>query len=150
MYTKQHGLMFLSLVAVDQFTKWAANTFLDYFQSVVIFPWLQLSLVHNPGAAWGIFAHRTFLLTGVSVAVLIVLWFMRYRLGTNKWTRWGLVILAAGTFGNLIDRMAVGYVTDFVNIGIIPVFNIADILINVGVFGLLIESFIHGNSDPST
>lgn len=150
MYTRRHAAVFCLVVFLDQGTKWLANTFLDYFKSVAVFPGLELSLVHNPGAAWGLFAHRPFLLTGVSVFVLVALWFMRYRLGTSQWTRWALVILAAGTLGNLIDRVFIGYVTDFINIGIIPVFNIADILINVGVFGLLIESFTHGNSDPST
>jgi len=150
MYSRRHAAVLCLAVFADQVTKWFANVSLDYFKSVPVFPGLELSLVHNPGAAWGIFAHRPFLLTGVSALVLIALWFMRYRLGTNKWTRWALVILAAGTMGNLVDRVFIGYVTDFINIGIIPVFNIADILINVGVFGLLIESFTHGNSDPST
>jgi len=150
MYTRRHAAVFFLLMVLDQVTKWVANMSLDYFKSTPVFPGLDWSLVHNPGAAWGIFAHRPFLLTSVSLAVLVALWFMRYRLGPNKWTRWALVVLAAGTMGNLIDRVLVGYVTDFINIGIIPVFNIADILINVGVFGLLIESFIHGNSDPST
>ncbi len=150
MYTRRHGLVLVVAVVLDQVTKWLANHFLDYFASVPVVPGLVLSLVHNPGAAWGIFAHRTYLLTGVSFAVLVALWFMRHRLGTSRWTRWGLVILAAGTCGNLIDRVMIGYVTDFINIGIIPVFNVADILINVGVFGLLIESFTHGNSDHSS
>ena len=149
MYTRHHGIVLLSAIAIDQASKWLANVSLDYFHSLPVFPGLALSLVHNPGAAWGIFAHRTSLLTGVSLAVLIVLWFMRYRLGTSIWTRWALVLLAAGTVGNLIDRIGAGYVTDFINIGIIPVFNIADILINIGVFGLLIESFRKGDSDTS-
>jgi signal peptidase II len=149
MYTRHHGLGLLAAVLIDQATKWVANTSLDYFHSLPVFPGLVLSLVHNPGAAWGIFAHRTSLLTAVSLGVLVMLWFMRYRLGTNAWTRWCVVILASGTAGNLIDRVSVGYVTDFINIGIIPVFNIADMLINIGVFGLLIESFRNGHSNPS-
>ncbi len=150
MYTRQHGIVLFSAVVIDQASKWIANVSLDYFHSLPVFPGLALSLVHNPGAAWGIFAHRTSLLTAVSLGVLVMLWFMRYRLGTNDWTRWCVAILAAGTAGNLIDRVSVGYVTDFINIGIIPVFNIADMLINIGVFGLLIESFRNGHSDTST
>ena len=150
MYTRHHGIVLLSAILIDQASKWMANAALDYFHSLPVLPGLALSLVHNPGAAWGIFAHRTWLLTGVSLAVLIALWLMRHQLGTNTRSRWALVLLAAGTTGNLIDRIGAGYVTDFINIGIIPVFNIADILINIGVFGLLIESFRNGHSDTST
>lgn len=146
MYTRWHSLVFILLLVLDQLTKWLSNFYLDYFTPLVLLPHVSLHLVHNPGAAWGIFAHKPLFLTLVSMAVLGVLWVMRHRFGTDAWTRFALVFLAAGTTGNLIDRLTVGYVTDFINISVIPVFNVADVLINVGVFGLLIDSFRKGRT----
>lgn len=142
-YKRLHVFGLLGLIGLDQLTKWFANTYLDYFSEKPLFFGASLHLVHNPGAAWGIFAHQQWLLLGVAVAVLGVLWGMRHGLGGSVLGRWAVVCLAAGTIGNSIDRMTLGWVTDFFNIGIIPVFNVADVLINFGVFGLLIDSFYH-------
>lgn len=146
-YSVWHAGGFLGLVILDQATKWLANTSLGYFDVVTVIPrFLSIQLVHNPGAAWGIFAHQRFFLVFVSMAVLAVLWFMRKRFGVGALGQWAVVCLAAGTLGNGIDRLTWGWVTDFINIGIIPVFNLADVLINIGVFGVLIDSFRRDNA----
>ena len=79
---------------------------------------------------------------GVSVFVLIIsLWGHRY-LAKTSWSKWGLSILLAGTLGNLIDRILLGHVVDYINIYIFPVFNLADICIDIGVGLFIIEMIL--------
>jgi signal peptidase II len=57
------------------------------------------------------------------------------------------VCLLAGAMGNTVDRIVMGKVTDFINIRIIPVFNVADILLNIGIIGLVLGAVFYGKKD---
>ena len=96
----------------------------------IVWP-VSFQLVHNYGAAYGILSHQRILLIAISIAVLAGGIFFRKEIAISNWSRWGMVMIAIGTVGNLIDRIYLGFVVDFINIQIIPVFNIADIAIKL-------------------
>jgi signal peptidase II len=131
----------LTGIIVDQLTKWAASFYLAYGSDIVLIPKvLSLTLVHNYGAAYGILSTQRMLLITLSTVVIFGSMFFYSKIATSKWSAVGLLFLWSGAIGNLIDRVARGYVIDFFNIHIIPVFNIADILINIAVACFLAEA----------
>ena len=137
----QHLLTLLSLVMLDQALKYGVQQ-LGVSHISVIPNLFSIDLVFNKGAAYGILHGQRGLLIGVSVFVLIIsLWGHRY-LAKTSWSKWGLSILLAGTLGNLIDRILLGHVVDYINIYIFPVFNLADICIDIGVGLFLIEMIL--------
>ena len=103
---------------------------------------VDLRLVHNTGAAWGIFADSTGLLGAFSIVVVCVLvgYIIWDRESANLLQVVGVALVAAGGIGNVIDRFAQGYVTDFLAVTFIdfPVFNVADIGVTCGVVLLFI------------
>jgi len=132
--------LMLAGIVVDQATKLAASIYLSYYDEVVIIPKaLSLTLVHNYGAAYGILDTQRILLIALSVIVIMGSMIFYPKIATSKWSHAGLLFLWSGAIGNLIDRVTRGYVIDFLNTYIIPVFNIADILINIAVGCFLAE-----------
>jgi signal peptidase II len=100
--------------------------------------WLYLTHVHNTGAAFGIFQGQSFPLTLVGlvgVCVLLLYAFFLYRrlpFLNNALSEVALGLILGGTIGNLIDRLRLGYVTDFIDFRFWPAFNVADSAIVVG------------------
>ncbi len=93
-----------------------------------------LEYVRNSGAAFGLLRGNAELLGAASLAIAVgfaglILW----ELGPGKWTTLAGGLVAGGAIGNLIERIANGYVTDFFAVGPWPRFNVADIAITVGV-----------------
>ncbi len=132
-----------ALIALDQGTKaWATSTLSLYYGVVVVPGVLDFHLVHNFGAAYGLFEHQRVFLIGITLVVLIGAALFYRQLIQSRWSAWGLTFLIAGALGNLWDRVMVGYVTDYINIHLIPVFNIADMCINIGVGSFILESII--------
>ncbi|MFC2010801.1 signal peptidase II [Chloroflexota bacterium] len=134
------SLTALLVVAADQFSKiWIRS----YSEGFVVFEagFFRVIHVHNTGAAFGLFQDQSFALTIIAlvgvVAILVYAFlFSRYFPFLNNilgWVTFGLIL--GGTTGNLIDRLNpnLSGVTDFIGIGIWPVFNIADSGITVGV-----------------
>jgi signal peptidase II len=153
--------LILATLGLDQVTKmWArANYSLpdgepDYYKvTQVIGEWVQFRLVYNRGAAFGLrpqdilpFLHPTvFYLLFSSVAILVLFFYYR-KLGRHEaWPRTGVALILSGAFGNLIDRLQLHKVTDFIDVGIPgyawrwPTFNIADSCVCVGV-GLILAA----------
>jgi signal peptidase II len=143
------GVVAALAYTVDQVTKAIAVAELDGRPDVqVVGELLQLNLVRNPGAAFSLGTGVTPLLSAVAVvATVLVLWFAR-RLGSTAWSV-ALGLLLAGVVGNLTDRVlrppAVfeGHVIDFLQLPNWPVFNVADICINVAA-GLIILQALRG------
>lgn len=131
------------LVAFDQLTKWGASKNFSFYVGIDVVPHLlSFQLVHNYGAAYGIFEHQRLFLISMSVIVLLgTAWFWRW-IAVSSWSKWGTTFFVAGAVGNLIDRLVYGYVIDFINIHIIPVFNIADMCINIGIGCFIVEYFV--------
>lgn len=149
MFSRWYGLFFLTGVLIDQLTKHLADRFLGYYVPWTIIPgFLDFQLVHNYGAAYGIFEHQRLFLAIISATVFCVCFLFRYEIGNTRLARIGLCFLLMGTFGNLIDRVHLGYIVDFINIHIFPVFNIADILINAGIVCFLIDLIHYRDEVP--
>ncbi|MBT5856080.1 signal peptidase II [bacterium] len=127
-------------VGFDQLTKWIARSVLYNSPGIPFTPLLKFQLVFNPGAAYGIFAGQQFPLLIISLTVLFAIAFFWEYLTETEWQTYGTIFLIIGALGNFIDRFQYGVVTDFINIHIFPVFNIADIAINIAVACYLVDT----------
>jgi signal peptidase II len=146
-YKIQTKLYFLSLgifiVLIDQFTKYLMlyNKKLFINKDFLLF---KLDFVKNYGAAFNIFSGSRILLSSISILFSILLIYLilsKKTLITIELYSYSFIL--GGTIGNGIDRILRGYVIDFINLNIInfPVFNIADISINIGFILLLYNIF---------
>lgn len=134
-------LIVIITLFVDQISKYAAYTSLiDRDPVVIINNFFQLNYVKNYGAAWGILQNQRVLFVILTVAILVFLGiYAKKNKNLTKMTRISLALIAGGALGNLIDRVKVGYVIDFLDINFgslydFPVFNFADSFIVVGTF----------------
>jgi signal peptidase II len=100
---------------------------------------LQITNVHNPGAAFGILQNKQILsiVAAIVAAVLILLFYPRIPRHRRS-MRFGMALALGGALGNLIDRVKYGSVIDFIDVGFWPVFNLADSAIVVGVALILL------------
>ena len=127
-------------VGFDQWTKKIAVLQLSFYESYpVLFNMVKFHLVYNAGAAYGIFQNQRWFLVGVGIVMMISAVIFRRTLIQSVWSHVGLMGIVIGTIGNTIDRIRLGYVVDFIDITIIPVFNIADMCITLGVGCFIIE-----------
>ncbi|MGN1182366.1 MAG: signal peptidase II [Faecalibacillus sp.] len=148
-------LTFLVVVIGDQLSKILVSSTMILGQSVTIIEdFFYYTYSHNQGAAWGILSGHTELFIVIALVALaaMVYYFTRTK-SYEKLTRFGLVLTFSGAVGNIIDRICLGYVRDFIDFIILgydfPVFNIADMAVVIGV-GLIIveiifEEYIYGN-----
>jgi len=142
----------LLVVAADQLSKIWIRSNLGVGQSLFELGFFRLTHVHNTGAAFGLFRGQSFALTIVAlvgVAAILVYALLIHRrvpLLDNRLSKTVLGLVLGGTIGNLIDRIHLGYVTDFIDIGVWPAFNIADSAIVVGViiFAYSLRSLARG------
>jgi signal peptidase II len=122
-------------LAVDQLLKLLVITFMQPGQSLAVVPHLiYLTYAQNPGGAFTILAHRTwlFIVLGIILVVALIVW--RIVSPVDDWRiTWSTGLLVGGVLGNLLDRLRTGYVTDYVDFQIWPVFNAADVFILTGV-----------------
>ena len=139
-----HFLLTLLVLAFDQFIKVIVTVKLDPLQSVtVIKDVFTITYVRNYGAAFGILQSKTLFLITLSIAVILLVWINRNKLsGYPKVFQVGLGLALGGALGNLVDRIRLGYVVDFLDFHFWPVFNLADIAIVCGV-GLMILGFYY-------
>lgn len=101
-----------------------------------------LTLVHNTGAAFGIFKNQTLFFTVVSIlAIIFIVIYIKKLSNISPIIKTGLALILGGALGNLVDRLCFGYVIDFLDFKIWPVFNLADSSITVGTFLLVISLF---------
>ena len=143
----QTKLYFLSLsifiVLIDQFTKYLMldNHKLFINKDFLLF---KLDFLKNYGAAFNIFSGSRIFLSSISIFFSILLIYLIFWKNTlNKFDLYSYSFILGGTIGNGLDRIYKGFVVDFINLNIInfPVFNIADISINIGFIFLLYNIF---------
>jgi len=131
------------IILIDQFTKYLM--FYNYKKFInKDFILFRLDFVKNYGAAFNIFSGNRIFLSLISIFFTILLIYLILRKNTlNQFDLASYSFILGGTIGNGIDRIIKGFVIDFINLNIInfPVFNIADISINVGFFLLLYRFF---------
>ena len=140
-------LYFLSLsifiILFDQYSKFIIfnNYKLFINRDFLLF---KLDFVKNYGAAFNIFSGNRIFLSCISIIFSILLSYLILRRNSlNKIDLYSYSLILGGTFGNGIDRIIRGFVIDFINLNIIdfPVFNVADISINIGFIALIYSIF---------
>ena len=137
-------LVSITVVILDQLTKAIITHYLSLHQYIeVIGSFFNITHIKNPGVAFGLFRNsselfRILFLTGMSLIALIVVFFVYSKAENNLVYRIALSLIAGGAMGNLIDRIRLGEVTDFLDVYIgqyhWPAFNVADSAITIGVF----------------
>ena len=134
--------LILIICTLDQFSKIYINLNLNELlnKNLLIF---TIEFVRNYGAAFNIFSGSRLFLSFISVISTIILSYFIFLSENKLINKFGLSFILAGSIGNGIDRILRGYVIDFIKIKYIdfPVFNIADVAINIGVLMLIINYF---------
>ncbi len=152
--------LWLSLAALilDQMTKLAIVDSMTLHQSIPVTSFFSLTYVHNTGAAFSLLSDaggwQRWLFSSLAavVSVVMVVWISRLQKHETLLAV-SLSLVLGGAIGNLFDRVAYGYVIDFLDVYYQdmhwPAFNIADSAICIGVFLMLLESFGIGKEDES-
>jgi signal peptidase II len=134
-----------AIIALDQWTKWLVRENIE-FGAQWLPEWLMwlgpyARIVHwrNSGAAFGMFQNGNLVFTILAILVILAIIYYFPQVEAEDWTlKVAMGLQLAGAAGNLIDRLLVGKVTDFISVGAFPVFNVADSSITVGVIVLLL------------
>lgn len=142
-------LSFVVLV-LDQITKLAIAASMQLYQSIQVLPFFNLTYVHNTGAAFSFLSEAGgwqrwfFAVLAFVISVVITVWLARLKRHETLLAV-SLALVLGGAVGNLIDRLAYGYVIDFLDVYYQdwhwPAFNIADSAITIGVALMIAESF---------
>lgn len=147
-----------AVVLLDQLTKWLAERLLPLYEPLPLMPMLNLTLMHNEGAAFSLLADaggwQRWFFAGFAVLVTTALLIWLLRLSRHeRLLGAALALLMGGALGNLIDRVRTGRVVDFIDVYYQgwhwPAFNLADSAITIGVALLLFETFRAGQSQPN-
>ena len=139
-----YTIIALVLLVADQVVKYLVRTGIDLGQSIPFIPHLlDLTFVRNTGAAFSMLAEHTWLLILISAVVVVVVAVLTARKVFQGWLgRTAAMLVMCGGIGNLIDRVRLGYVIDFLDFhwgaSHFPCFNIADSAICIGVFALIV------------
>jgi signal peptidase II len=138
----------LAVIVADHLTKWWVSSTLDFQEAVPVLPFFSLVLVHNTGAAFSFLADAGgwqrwfFIAVGVIATVIIVRLLKRH--GHEPHLAFPLALVLGGALGNVIDRVVLGHVVDFLYFhyrGFAwPAFNVADSAISVGAAFLIWDS----------
>ncbi|MBV53686.1 MAG: signal peptidase II [Coxiellaceae bacterium] len=138
----------LGIVVADQLSKWWMMKVFTLGESKTLLPFLNLRLAYNHGAAFSILSGaggwKLYFLTAVSLfAVVIMLIWMRTLCRRDYWAVIGFSLVIGGALGNLIDRLFLGYVIDFIDFHIgswhFATFNLADSAVSIGAVLLIIH-----------
>lgn len=155
MFKAKSGLVWLWLTLVmliaDQVTKIMISTQMKLYESIELIPVFKITYVHNYGAAFsfltdaGGWQRWFFSIIAITISGLLI-WWLKKLPSSNKLLGSAYALVLAGALGNLYDRLAYGYVVDFLHVFYktwnFPVFNIADSAICVGAGLLLIDAFL--------
>lgn len=146
------------VVVADQLTKWAIIEWVPLYDKVPLNSFINITHQKNPGAAWSFLAdaggwQRWFFIALTSVvSVVLAVWSWRIRNDGHTALSAGLALVLGGAIGNLIDRVLLGHVTDFIQVMFgswaFPSFNVADAGISVGAALLIIDAlFFSGRQE---
>ena len=143
------GLSFIVII-LDQWSKLSVTATMQLYESIQIMPYFNLTYVRNEGAAFSFLSEaggwQRWLFAGLAsaISIMITVWIVRLK-KQELLLAVALSLVLGGAIGNLIDRVAYGYVIDFLDVYYQnkhwPAFNVADSAICVGVFLMLLENF---------
>lgn len=141
--------VFTLVVIIDQITKALIRGNLRLHESVPDDGFFRFTYTTNTGAVFGVFSDQTFIMTIASfVGVGILLYFYHSHSGSERLVRLSLGLLLGGAIGNLVDRIWLGKVTDFIDVGPWPIFNLADSAIVTGI-AILVVVFLFEKEKPA-
>ena len=151
-------LLSVLVVLADQASKYYITQHFGEFEHITLLPVLDVTRMHNVGAAFSFLASASgwqrwvFIgLAGV-VSVGIIVWLLRLRERAHGLLACGLALVLGGALGNVIDRIRLGYVIDFIHFhwdrAYFPAFNVADSAITVGAACLLLDALFEGKRKP--
>ena len=131
------------IVLADQALKALTHQYMALNQSIpLVDSVIKLTYVRNTGVAFSLFIGFSPYLAVVGAIVVAAVVYFHYQLpAKNKMVQLGLSFILGGSMGNLVDRIMRGYVIDYFDITIWPVFNLADMMINIGVIMLAYKLF---------
>ena len=134
-----YGLVFL-VILLDQISKAFVLRYLSSSPSIPIIKNIfHLTFVRNTGIAFGLFHDNDFVITAAIFVCIVLLLLISLRLRNAKsGYQWAYGLVMGGALSNFIDRLRLGYVADFLDFQIWPVFNIADSCITVGIIILML------------
>jgi signal peptidase II len=147
-------LLSAMVVLVDQLTKSYITSHYGEFEFTTVLPILDITRMHNVGAAFSFLASASgwqrwvFIGLAVTVSIGIIVWLVRLPRNTHKLLACGLSLVLGGALGNVIDRIRLGFVIDFIHFhwdrAYFPAFNVADSAITVGAACLLLDALMEG------
>lgn len=140
-----------AVIVIDQLTKWLIVQNFALYDSIRVNAVLNITRLHNTGAAFSLLESQDgwqrYLFVGLAVVVsaVILVWLRRLPSEGHGWLALALVLVLGGALGNVIDRVHLHYVVDFIQVhwedAYFPTFNVADMAISVGAFLLIVDSF---------
>ncbi len=149
----------VAVIILDQASKYTAEYLLHYQIPVPVLPSLNWFLSYNPGAAFSFLSDAGgwqrwfFTIMALAVSVGITVWLSRLP-ENSKWEALSLTLILGGAIGNVIDRMVLGHVIDFIQVyydrWYFPTFNLADSAISIGVAILIVDSLFLQKSKDKT
>ncbi len=134
-------VIFIAILLLDQISKFMIRNKMRLYGSIsVINNIFHITYVRNKGVAFGMMSnYHSAVLFIVPLSIIILMYLTLNLRKKNLWISIGIPMIFAGAVGNLIDRLRVGYVVDFIDIRFWPgIFNIADSSIVIGTFAFLI------------
>ena len=143
---KIEWFVILTGLGLDAITKTLISLLIPYGQEIVIIKdFFWLTYLKNTGAAWSLLeGQQGFFILLSSVACIVIGYFFLKSDKKQIWFRYSLIFIFVGAFGNLVDRITVGGVRDFLAFNLFgyhfPVFNVADTALNIGVVCLIVDT----------
>jgi len=140
-------LVAILVFLADQFFKLLTRAKLIPGQSVpAIDGILHFTYVQNTGAAFGFLRDQRplLVLVGVTISIIIIHFYLRAK-KDHVLLKISLAAILGGSLGNLFDRILLGYVVDYIDFRIFPVFNLSDVAINLGVLFIFLDIFFKGS-----
>jgi signal peptidase II len=133
----------LLIVVIDQLLKYLVHVHIKLGQAIPLLGGvLKLTHVRNTGAAFSLFVGFSPYLAFVGTAVVLAVIYFHYKIPPqSRILQFSLAFVLGGSLGNLLDRIFRCYVIDYIDVTIWPVFNFADIMINLGVILIIFELF---------
>ncbi len=133
---KKFWLAALSVFFVDQLTKYFIRASIPLGSSVPLLPFLGLTHISNTGVSFGFFQGVSGVWTLVALLIVGYIFYNYKELATTNAAAYALGAIIGGAFGNIVDRLLFGAVTDFIDFKIWPTFNVADTAITVSALVL--------------
>jgi signal peptidase II len=140
----------LLIIVVDQLTKVWIQRSLELYETIEVLPVLNIYHTFNRGAAWSFLATADgwqrwmFSVLAIGVSIALIVWLRRLATASQALLVAGLVLIVGGALGNLIDRLYLGHVVDFISVhwgdAYFPAFNVADSAISIGAALVIFDS----------